>query len=89
MGKRHLPPCSGQGQVSGRTGLVSHSGAVGCQGDAPAAARTPSAPGALWGSPCVAGLYPSTNKQFIALEELSWLALGLAVTQTLFLVGSV
>ena len=132
---RHLPPRSGQGQVLGRTGLISHprgqhaaprvcsrgfpkpsppkmpagtlhslergraaGAAAGRWGDAPGTARAPRAPvpaqglcglAGLRGSPCVTGLYPSANKQFIALKELSLLALRSAVTQTLLLAGGI
>lgn len=41
------------------------------------------------GSPCVTGLHPSANKQFIARKELSLLALRSAVTQTLLLAGGI
>lgn len=41
------------------------------------------------GSPCVTGLHPSANKQFIAWKELSLLALRSAVTQTLLLAGGI
>lgn len=72
--------------------------AAGCRGDAPATARSPHAPvpvqglcglAGLQGSPGVTGLYPSANKQFIALKELSLLALRSAVTQTLLLAGGI
>lgn len=41
------------------------------------------------GSPCVAVLHPSANKQFIMLEELSLLALRSAVRRTLLLAGGI